>query len=395
MHLYTVTSSDFVEIDMTAPAYPIPNSVQQAQELLALLRLPTMDAEILRVIGQKEGITFKQALADAANQAPNAEMRLKYLKAVIIACAPMTRDTIHALGFSMPDMGTLIDLSKQEGHLFAGAVRGMKAGNPDPASLESARSYLKRTLQTICQPIGEPPSLPANGTAASAPRTPQSPPAQPSEGTGLHNPEPRMSRPAPAPTPAPPNNVAHLPRRDQASTGDAAAASAEAEGNGRRFLSFHLYGGKAAMCFSLNTTRKGGFPTAQIEAAPAKGEKTYEWEKKVSFQLTVAELPLVFGVLFGFLTKIELSGHGATNDKSLTIEDQGSKFFMSMRVRGGAPLALPVLPKDTYAIMAMIFGQMKANNPELSDNQLMMLARRVCEKTTTQSAAPARAAANG
>lgn len=381
---------------MTAPAYPIPNSVQQAQELLALLRLPTMDAEILRVIGQKEGVTFKQALADAANQAPNAEMRLKYLKAVIIACAPMTRDTIHALGFSMPDMGALIDLSKQEGHLFAGAIRGMKAGNPDPASLEAARSYLKRTLQTICQPIGEPPSLPANGPTASAPRAPQSPPTQSRQDCGLHNPESRTTRPTAAPAPAtPPNNVAHLPRRDQTATGDASAASGEAEGNGRRFLSFHLYGGKAAMCFSLNTTRKGGFPTVQIEAAPAKGEKTYEWEKKVSFQLTVAELPLVFGVLFGFLSKIELSGHGATNDKSLTIEDQGSKFFMSMRVRGGGVFALPVLPKDIYAIMAMIFGQMKANNPELSDNQLMMLARRVCEKTAIQLAAPARAAANG
>ena len=65
---------------------------------------------------------------------------------------------------------------------------------------------------------------------------------------------------------------------------------------------------------------------------------------------------------------------------------------MSMRVRGGGTFALPVLPKDTYAIMAMIFGQMKANNPELSDNQLMLLAKRVCEKTAAATQAQQRAA---
>lgn len=360
---------------MTAPNFSIPTSTQAAQELLSVLRLPTLDANTIRAIGQKEGLEFKQALVDAANQAPNAEARLKYLKALITACAPLTRDTIGALGFAMPDLGALIDLSKQEGHLFAGAVRGMKAENPDPASLEAARNYLKRTLRTICQPL--PTSNEAPTRAPQPPSAPQAEtrPAQPTA-SGLRNPDP-------------PNNVAQLPRREQ---NNAPAATGEAEGNGRKFLSFHLYGGKAAMCFSLNTTRKGNFPTVQIEAAAAKGEKVYDWDKKVSFQLTIAELPLVFGVLFGFLSRVELSGHGATNDKSLTIEDQGNKFFMSMRVRGGGTFALPVLPKDTYAIMAMIFGQMKANNPELSDTQLMMLARRVCEKTATPAQAPARAA---
>ncbi|NMG30614.1 hypothetical protein [Aromatoleum evansii] len=358
---------------MTTSNYSIPTSTLAAQELLSVLQLPTLDANTIRAIGQKEGMEFKQALVDAANQAPNAEARMKYLKALLTACAPLTRDTIGALGFAMPDLGALIDLSKQEGHLFAGAVRGMRTENADPASLEAARNYLKRTLRTICEP------LPAGNEAPA--RAPQAEhrPAQPAS-SGLHNPG--------APTP-PPDNVAQLPRREPS---NAPAATGEAEGNGRKFVSFHLYGGKAAMCFSLNTTRKGNFPTVQIEAAAAKGEKVYDWDKKISFQLTIAELPLVFGVLFGFSSRIELSGHGATNDKALIIEDQGNKFFMSMRVRGGGTFALPVLPKDTYAIMAMIFGQMKANNPELSDTQLMMLARRVCEKTATPAQAPARAA---
>lgn len=363
---------------MTTPNYSIPTSTHAAQELLSVLQLPTLDANTIRAIGQKEGMEFKQALVDAANQAPNAEARMKYLKALLTACAPLTRDTIGALGFAMPDLGVLIDLSKQEGHLFAGAVRGMRTENADPASLEAARNYLKRTLRTICQPLPATDNQRAPAPSA-APAVPQ-PQNHPASAPGLHNPE--------APS-APPNNVAQLPRREP-NTG--APATGEVEGNGRRFVSFHLYGGKAAMCFSLNTTRKGNFPTVQIEAAVAKGEKVYEWDKKISFQLTVAELPLVFGVLFGFSSRIELSGHGATNDKSLTIEDQGNKFFMSMRVRGGGAYALPVLPKDTYAIMAMIFGQMKANNPELSDTQLMMLARRVCEKTAAPAQAPARAA---
>lgn len=361
---------------MTDRTYSTPNTTSEAQELLRALELPTLDSNTIRAIGAKEGVEFKQALADAANNEENAEARRKYIKTILTACAPLTSKTIRTLGFLEPEFGSLIDLSKHEGAPFGAAIRTVGSDRADQASIGAARTYLTRVLRTICQPAP---------LSTATPATEDLPSARPQTSAGSRNPAVTPKQPQTT------NNVARLPTRSISVPADTPAASGEAEGNGRRFLSFHLYGGKAAMCFSLNVTRRGSFPTVQIEAATAKGEKVYDWDKKVSFQLTVAELPLVFGVLFGFSERIELTGHGPTNDKSLTIEDQRSKFFMSMRVRGGGTFAIPVLPKDTYAIMAMIFGQMKANNPELSDNQLMLLAKRVCEKTAAATQAQPRA----
>ena len=95
---------------MTDRTYSIPNTTSEAQELLRALELPTLDSNTIRAIGAKEGVEFKQALADAANNEENAEARRKYIKTILTACAPLPSKTIRTLGFLEPEFGSLIDL---------------------------------------------------------------------------------------------------------------------------------------------------------------------------------------------------------------------------------------------------------------------------------------------
>jgi hypothetical protein len=140
------------------------------------------------------------------------------------------------------------------------------------------------------------------------------------------------------------------------------------------------------MCFSATKTRNGDKPTVAVEGAPSSGPRVYDWNRKVSFQLTVSELSLLLGVLMGFTSKVDFQGHGVANEKSLSIENQGDKFFMSMRVRGlegkeGCVFAMPVLPKDTIILMGLLYRQLRANMGEVSDGFMMNAVRRVCEMT--------------
>ena len=346
----------------------IPQSPQDVQALLRQSGLPELTSTVLRQIVQKEGEHFLRSLVAFVSEPASAQRERTYLSSVITAVVPATRAVLERLGFRDAPTNEIIDLSKAEGRTFAQAIRTLNA-DFDAADNQPLKHYLTRLLQPIA---------PRQSDTAQKP-----PSAQPGE---IHH-LPQRQQVSRAEVPNQPRPQSH--ERTTSVTQDQSPATPPNESaNAYAGASFHLYGGKAAFCFSIDRTRKGDRPTVRIEAAKASGPRQYDWANKATFQLTVSELPLVFGVFFGYLNRLELSGHGAENEKALTIEDQNDKFFLSMQVRGGGVFAMPTPPKDTYPIMSMLLQQIQANSPELAPQQVQMLVQRVCSKHPTTQRTP-------
>ena len=119
----------------------------------------------------------------------------------------------------------------------------------------------------------------------------------------------------------------------------------------RQFFNIKAHGNKSAVEVAPDTTAQG-WHTIRIEsAAKLENSKAYNWEGKVSLQLTKTELPVVIGTLLGYYRKCEYKNHGAGSDKWLMIENQcGSgkhqEFFFKVgqttnRILLPTPVSLP------------------------------------------------------
>lgn len=389
-----------------------PSTVAEAQMILQHLQLPRLQPDALATIGRTEGDLFKQAITDLANEEPGADKHRPYVGAVITACVPNTKAIIEALGVPVPPLSDLIEISKQEGRVFANTIRCL-ARNEEGADIEAMKTYLRQVLAQI-----QGGAVPA----PSQPRAQQQPPARQQAAPTAGPEQPQLPRDSGAARVVPiqgqqrspgarQSEHPNAPRSDN-NQGRAASTNVReferrpapperdtrnqgGEEDQRRFENVHAYGGKAALCFSADTTRKDARPTVRIEGAPATAPRSYDWNKKVSLQLTVTELPLVFGVLYGFLDRVELTGHGYENEKSFKIENQGDKFFMNLSVRGGGVFAVPVPPKDTYPIMTMMLNQMVQDSRDLPSQYLLMLIKRVCEMHSQGASRPQQRVAAG
>lgn len=332
--------------------YEMPSNLRQVKVLLGVLNLPVFGDPILLKIGQEEGETFKNALVSAANKAPNAEASTEYLAALLTAYSPNAGNVVRLLGLTPPSPQEFLPLLKQEGRALRAALKTLSREINDQAT----RQYMMAVLAAM------------NLAPLKNNETP------------LHV---GMNQP-----PAP-NNVRPMPTPRQSSQHEQADQSSEdiplpppTSDSKVDIQSAHLYGGKAAFCFTKCTTQTGGYPTVSIDAARAVpgAERSYDWKNKVIFQLTVGELPLVYGVFSGAFPELSLVGHGKANNKSLTIKDQEGKYFLSMQFGREPSIAIPATAKDTFRVMIMLLEQMKANAEGLDTRDVLHIAHRVCAK---------------
>ena len=381
---------------MTSPLV-LPKTAKEAQEMLRAAGLPELTPTVIAEIVSKEGEDFKQALATVAQGNVDRENpSLRYLLQIIGACVPATRAVLERLGLRGVALSALIEISKAEGRTFAQAIRAIN-GNEMSAENAHVRQYLTRVVSphATASPEDHAPTTATPSQSAPHPNAPQ-----PQSRTEAPT---RQSHPQSSQHAQRQGSVTPFPARErherrnagsgQPTTSRASQASGEAPD--RRFTSVHLYAGKAALCFSPDETRKDTSPTVRVEAAKVSGPRQYDWGSKVSFQMTVSELPLVFGVLYGLIPKVDLTGHGVENEKSMSIEEQGGKFFFSMRVRGGTIYPVPVPAKDAYPIMTMLLEQMQKNAPGLPTAQIIQLAKRVCDMYRSGLTAQQPRVANG
>ena len=126
-------------------------------------------------------------------------------------------------------------------------------------------------------------------------------------------------------------------------------------GNGqqvRKFQNVKSHGSKAAFEIAPDETMKG-WHTIRLEGAPTKGDasKAFNWDEKVSIQVTKTELPIVIGVLLGYLPMCEFKNHGGESAKWFYMENQGKNFFF--KIGQGTPKRMSVCPIPTVEAYLM------------------------------------------
>jgi len=122
------------------------------------------------------------------------------------------------------------------------------------------------------------------------------------------------------------------------------------------FKYIEVYGRSYALQVKESDTQQKGqkqpwstlmFESAKRNNPNSQADRTYNWQRgaKISFQLTLNELPLLIAVLFGMVGDVEFANHGHDNSKKLDIKYQKDKFFVTMMGGGvqgafGTPVQL-------------------------------------------------------
>ena len=347
------------------------------QQSIRALSLPVPDSHTLFDIFDIEGDAIVQAVD--AFKAGN-ERAKNYLKGILYAVTPATKERLARRGLIVPGMGVLISIGRYEGPDFSVKLKTWDESGQD--NCEEARyvrltlaRYLERASMGSAAPVAARPVNNPVAPASAAPTTPQSwpsvPPARQGVGTTVRQVEqPRAQQRAEAPYQA-----------ESAST-DTAWPESEGESgsgpDGERYKSFHVYGGKFAACFSEDTSQRG-IHTIRVEATEASGQRTYNWKNKVAIQLSQRELPLMLATLMLWTSKFEAKGHGQNNEKWMTLEVQPGKLYLSVQSKGTGARGVAIAPGDAYPITTMIVKQMLANDPFLTADLVFKLARKQIE----------------
>lgn len=404
-----------------------PNQLRQAARNLSI---PSPNEQTIRAILAVEGMMLMRQLEEAEKGAPRAGV---YIRGVLLACHESTLERLKRGRMSTPSVATMVAIGKSEGPDFGLRVKDWDAaGFPDGDDARYIRLTLARHLEAernatpdaqghaAQQPGRDPRPVavsvpnalnyrPNRGVPGPAPAPPAAPQAAPSPASARResaSPADNLdSRPAPpdvddaqapwqqqqrqnynqdrtrhrAPQQREQRQPQHQQQRRQAEERDAtpqAEAGADAEQSGdQTYLSQHIYGGKAAACFSADITR-GKVHTVRLEAAESSAARQYDWQRKIAIQLSQRELPLVLAVFMQWLPKFEGKGHGENNSKWFTLENQGNKLYLSVNAKGQSPRGIPIMPGDGYAVTTLLIRQMLKNDPFLTPEIVLSLVRK-------------------
>ena len=140
-------------------------------------------------------------------------------------------------------------------------------------------------------------------------------------------------------------------------------------------LSFHVYGGKGALCFEADSKRTGE-ATIAIDAAKSSAPRQYDWSDKVRIQVTQTELPVVAAVFAGILPSCEYSQHGPNKDKGFSIERQDKgKIYVKVMAKDKGVRGVPVEGPDVFRVASLLVRQIHKNHPWLDASSVMTLLK--------------------
>jgi len=243
-----------------------------------------------------------------------------------------------------------------------------------------ARLYLQRQLSN--RPAAAPPPSPAPPTPPTVPTPARSAAPRPAatSNAGMTVPTPPSQHPtqtpttparsaAPHPAATPNTGMTEVKSPPAGLAPRATSASARPDR-----VQCRVYGGKAALCIETDVTRQDE-PTLRLEAAPATGPRAYNWERKITLQLTREELPVVTATVLGLLARCVYKNHGPDHNKGVEIEHQGGHLFVRLFQKERGVLAVPVGPADSYALAALALRALRQGTPWLSDQGILMLLK--------------------
>jgi hypothetical protein len=154
----------------------------------------------------------------------------------------------------------------------------------------------------------------------------------------------------------------------------------EIEDEKMRFVSRAAYGAKAAFTMQMAKSRPSsasedaeGFYTVNIEAAPAKaesgGNRSFDWQNKITLQLTRNEIVVVAAVFYGFMPSCTFSSHGPAKDKGFSMDRKDGGIIARVNATGRS-LAVKLTPPDIFYMGAILTRQLLAQTPWL-DSQML------------------------
>lgn len=292
---------------------------EQVAKLAALKRNITPEA-LLRIHKELGGQFFNQISVAHANEGQRKEQAMTYITCVMWVFS--SEKKLREFGLSAP-MRDLVTTALQQPDRTVSAIRSLQ--NAD--TFNSGKAELLRIFEADDPPL---PNF-------AAPERAMSP-----------NPTQKPSQPA-------------TPRADAKPPQERTTSE-----NKANWRSVHIYGGKAAFCFSLCEVRGGGSYSVMVDGALASGTREYDWAKKISLQLSSKELLQVLAVLRRRVKVAELSAHGEANDKGFKIEDQGDKFFMSLNKKGEPSRATPMPMIESFEVISLLLLAIRKNHEHLS-----------------------------
>lgn len=197
---------------------------------------------------------------------------------------------------------------------------------------------------------------------------------------------------------APEQQTGGQPQQTPANSGNANAApeqGSNARSNNqdseekKEFKDHHVYGSKAALCFSNDITRRN-VHTIRLEGASAVGRNQYDWKNtKIAVQITSNELPCLIAVFAGMIPEYKADNHGTDNDqgsKGFAIQNQNDKLFVRIYQGGGTAHAVPVTPEDAFWSLQLMIEQMQLNMPGMSAGDILAMVGRTVGRMKGQQA---------
>jgi hypothetical protein len=174
--------------------------------------------------------------------------------------------------------------------------------------------------------------------------------------------------------------------RAAAATGQSTSKAADTRNSQTTALlrahGMHVYAKSAALKIELDTLHTAyadATPryTLQIEATRWHDGR-FAWERKIPFQLTARELPVLASFLLGFAgSTLVFSNHGPNTDKRLEIEDQGGKLYVKLAYAGRSPIPVPVEAPDVFAWGELCLVALRLNRSMLDGEATVALLRRL------------------
>lgn len=233
----------------------------------------------------------------------------------------------------------------------------------------------------------QPAQRPAPQQSEARPSPSQSAPNSNQQGQGQNNqPQPQADYSPPNQVKSLPQNSGRAPDNRSADPENSSQSARQSQGDEREFISHHVYGGKAALCWDVDKTKSGDY-TLRLEAAKAIGERKYDWNNKITIQLTRDELPCVAAVFLGILPKTEGKNHGVGDQqgKGFEIEHQGNKLFVKVFAPQKPPCAVPVSPEDAFTVASLLVRQIRKGKPWLSGNDIITMLRAIIGRMKSET----------
>lgn len=142
----------------------------------------------------------------------------------------------------------------------------------------------------------------------------------------------------------------------------------------------YVYGQRCAYMFELDWLKaRPDQPkqnrTLTVEAAIQIAPRSYDWERRISFQLTLLELPQFTAILLGKLPAGQVwhaQNHGRARDKFFRAKEQFDSIFLKLE-QAGTVWPIRVGQEHRYQILTLAIKALSYNDDQLDKSTILQL----------------------